>query len=148
VTRDGGASWHLVPLDLSGGAIASTQVAVLGSHAYAVVLGPQRTIRAIFHSSDGGLSFSRMREAGAGEPATLAGDAVPLLDGRLLVTTTERRWYVSADDGRTFERAEGNLPVVGRLARTPAGYVAYDLFGGGWAAFSSDGSTWRKLWIH
>lgn len=148
VSRDGGASWRAVPLNVSGGAIASTQVAVLGSHAYAVVLGPQRTIRAIFHSGDGGLSFAPTRQGGTGEPATLAGDAVPLLDGRLLVTTTDNRWYVSADDGRTFLRAEGNLPAVARLARTSGGYVAYNLFGGGWAAFSSDGSTWRKLWAH
>jgi hypothetical protein len=73
---------------------------------------------------------------------------VPLLDGRLLVAGTDQRWYASADDGRTFTRAEGTLPAVGRLARTTAGYVAYDLFGGGWAAYSPDGATWRKLQIN
>jgi hypothetical protein len=72
---------------------------------------------------------------------------VPLLDGRLLVTGTDQRWYVSADDGRSFSQAAGSLPPVGRLARTDAGYVAYQLFSNGWAAYSADGSTWRKLQI-
>ncbi|HEX5597432.1 MAG TPA: sialidase family protein, partial [Micromonosporaceae bacterium] len=112
------------------------------------VLGPDRAILALLHSADGGQTFTRTRKGNAGAPQSLAGAMVPLLDGRLLVAGGDRRWYISADDGATFTRAEGNLPAVGRLARTSAGYIAYDLFGGGWAAFSSDGSAWRKLQIN
>jgi hypothetical protein len=146
VTRDGGRTWQVRQLDAPVG--GSAQVSVLGHHAYAVVLGGDRKILAILHSADGGQTFTRTRTGG--EPATLAGEAVPLLDGRLLVTTTTQHWYVSKDDGATFAEADGSLPMVGRIRRTWAGYVVYDLFGpapAGWAAFSSDGSTWRKLHV-
>ncbi|HEX5540713.1 MAG TPA: hypothetical protein VFX60_04005 [Micromonospora sp.] len=148
VTRDRGQTWRTTTLDTPAHRISSVEVTFLGSHAYAVVLGPDRTITALYHSADGGQTFTRTRKENAGAPRSLAGAMVPLLDGRLLVAGGDRRWYVSADDGATFTRVEGNLPVVGRLARTSAGYIAYDLFRGGWAAFSSDGSTWRKLQIN
>jgi photosystem II stability/assembly factor-like uncharacterized protein len=147
-TLDGGRTWRTVNLDVPARDVTSVEVASLGSHAYAVVLGRDRSIGALFHSADGGRSFTRTRSGPAGAPQGLAGAMVPLLDGRLLMVGTDRRWYLSADDGATFTRAEGNLPAVGRLARTPAGYVAYDLFGGGWAAFSTDGATWHKLQIN
>jgi hypothetical protein len=155
-SRDGGRTWQPVTLDAPPG---QAQVSLLGRHAYAIVLGADRKIRAILHSVDGGQTFTPTRtgdDAGAepatddAEPTTLAGEAVPLLDGRLLVTTAANHWYVSDDDGATFTEAAGNLPIVGAVRRTWAGYVAYDLFGpapAGWAAFSSDGSTWRKLHI-
>jgi photosystem II stability/assembly factor-like uncharacterized protein len=146
-SRDGGRTWRLVGLTAPPG---RAQVSVLGHHAYAIVSGTDAGIRAILHSADGGLTFTPTR-TGGGQPETLAGEAVPLLDGRLLITTTAHKWYVSRDDGATFTEATGgNLPIVGGLRRTWAGYVAYDLFGpepAGWAAFSSDGSTWRKLHI-
>jgi hypothetical protein len=144
-TRDGGRTWEPVVLDAPSG---QPQLSVLGHRAYAVVVGAGRTIQAILHSADAGKTFTRTRTGGGAQPTTLAGDAVPLLDGRLLVTTTSHTWYVSDDEGATFD--EAGLPVVGSLRRTWAGYVAYDLFGGepaGWAAFSSDGGTWRKLHI-
>jgi hypothetical protein len=145
-SRDGGRTWVPKPLDAPPG---QAQISVLGRHAYAVVLGADRALRAILHSTDGGETFVRTRTGGTAEPATLAGEAIPLLDGRLLVTTGSRRWYVSDDEGATFAEARGSLPVVGPLRRTWAGYVAYDLFGApaGWLAFSPDGSTWRKLHI-
>jgi Photosynthesis system II assembly factor YCF48 len=146
-SRDGGRSWRLVELDAPPG---RAQLSVLGHHAYAIVIGTDRDIRAILHSADGGLTFTTTRTGGGAQPDTLAGEAVPLLDGRLLITTTAQKWYVSRDDGATFTEATGSLPIVGGLRRTWAGYVAYDLFGpdpAGWAAFSSDGSTWRKLHI-
>jgi hypothetical protein len=147
-SRDGGHTWRLVELDAPPGL---AQISVLGSHAYAMDIGADRRIRAILYSADGGLTFAPTRTGGDAQPATLAGEAVPLLDGRLLITTsTGHRWYLSGDNGATFTEATGSLPVVGGLRRTWAGYVAYDLFGpepAGWAAFSSDGSTWRKLHI-
>jgi hypothetical protein len=147
-TLDGGRSWRTVNLGVPARDVTSVEVASLGSHAYAVVLGRDRSITALFHSADGGRSFTRTRYDPLATPQGLAGAMVPLLDGRLLMAGTDRRWYLSADDGATFTRAEGNLPAVGRLARTLAGYVAYDLFGGGWAAFSTDGATWQKLQIN
>lgn len=149
VSRDGGRHWQAVPLDAPAGQVGTVQVSVLGRHAYAIVLGPRRDIRAILHSADAGQTFTRTRGPGEAEPSALAGEAVPLLDGRLLVTTSSR-WYVSSDDGATFKEASGSLPVVGAVHRTWAGYVAYDLFGpapAGWAAFSTDGATWRKLQV-
>lgn len=141
VTRDDGRNWKVTPLGVTG---QIAQVTTLGTHVYAAVLDANGLVQAIFYSVDSGIAF-RQTSAGGG---SVAGDLVPLLDGRLLVAGTDRRWYVSGDDGRTFTRAEGTLPAVGRLARTPAGYVAYDLFNAGWAAFSTDGSTWRKLQIN
>jgi hypothetical protein len=141
VTRDGGRTWKVTPLGVTG---EVAQVATLGTHVYAAVLDANGLIRAIFQSADSGATFRRTSTGGG----SMAGDLVPLLDGRLLVAGTDRRWHVSADGGQTFTRAEGTLPAVGRLARTPAGYVAYDLFNAGWAAFSTDGSTWRKLQIN
>lgn len=154
VSRDGGQNWQAIALPITvGGPVSAVQVSALGSHLYAVVLGQNRTIRAIFHSADGGRTFTLTRQTSSAEPATLAGEAVPLLDGRLLVTTETGRWYASQNDGASFTQVTGNLPEVGAVRRTWAGYVAYDLFGRGagsvgWTAFSPDGTTWRKLQIH
>jgi photosystem II stability/assembly factor-like uncharacterized protein len=139
VTHDGGATWQPQPLPAGG----TARVAALGSHVYAFVLDPSGRLGAVFHSADRGASFDPTGTTAL--PAGVAGDPVPLLDGRLLVAGPDGHWWVSKDDGRTFVRGGGNLPMVGRLARTAAGYVAYDLFHAGWSAFSTDGSTWRKL---
>ncbi|GIG85659.1 beta propeller repeat protein [Plantactinospora endophytica] len=148
MTRDLGSHWRTVELPGSDVPAGTVEVASLGSQAYAAVLGTGRTLLALFHSTDGGRSFTRIaRTARSGPPTGLSGAMVPLLDGRLLVTGTDRVLYVSADDGVTFQPAGGSLPTVERLDRTVAGYVAYDLFGSGWAAYSADGATWRKLQI-
>jgi hypothetical protein len=138
VTRDRGLTWATQSLPVAG----SARVAVLGPHVYVLVSEANGRLRAVFHSADRGLNFSLTGESGL--PSGVAGDPVPLLDGRLLIADPSGGWWISADDGRTFKRAGGTLPVVGRLARTPAGYVAYDLFHADWLAFSTDGSTWRK----
>ncbi|HET8682355.1 MAG TPA: hypothetical protein VFM54_10845 [Micromonosporaceae bacterium] len=147
VSRDSGRTWQRpqLPGEAAGAPTGtSVRVATLGTHAYAVVVGPGGQLGAVYHSVDGGRGFTRTRPGPDGEPATLAGDPVPVLDGRLLVATWTGRWFVSSDAGATFVRA-GELPRVGRLVRSPSGYVALDLFGNGWAAYSSDGATWRKL---
>lgn len=144
-TIDRGRSWKTTVLD--GGGTVTVQVSALGSHVYAAALDGERRLRGVYHSADGAATFDRTGPAG---PAPrLAGELVPLLDGRLLVTSTEHQWWISADDGRTFARTGGDLPSVGPLARTAAGYVAYELFSGdsGWLALSIDGTSWRKLQI-
>ncbi|WP_422771833.1 hypothetical protein ACN28C_01550 [Plantactinospora sp. WMMC1484] len=148
VTRDRGEHWRTVRLPGAASAARTVEVTSLGSQAYATVLGADSTVLALLHSGDGGATFTPTRSAGAGAPAGFAGAVVPLLDGRLLVAGTDRHLHVSDDDGATFRRAGGSLPVVGRLDRTAAGYVAYDLFGSGWAAYSADGATWRKLQVN
>ncbi|HEX5597738.1 MAG TPA: hypothetical protein VFX61_17240, partial [Micromonosporaceae bacterium] len=82
-TRDRGATWQTITLDAAGQEIRSVEVAFLGSHVYAVVLGPDRAILALLHSADGGQTFTRTRKGNAGAPQSLAGAMVPLLDGRL-----------------------------------------------------------------
>src|SRR6266508_3237431 len=103
---------------------------------------PYREILAIEHSTDGGRTFQRTFHGGV--PGTVAGDLVPLADDRLLLAGSDHHWYVSADHGASFRDAPDLLPV-NRIARTQAGYVAYDLLGGGWCAFSVDGVSWVKL---
>jgi hypothetical protein len=150
VSRDGGARWTTPPLEPVDGPVASVRVSTLGSVAYAVATGDDGTVRGIYHSADSGATFTRTG-SGGGTPAAIAGDVVPLLDGRLLAVSPgpaddpqSGDWWVSSDEGRTFVQAE--LPVVGRIDRTAAGYVANDFFRD-YAAFSRDGTTWRKLEI-
>jgi hypothetical protein len=149
VSRDQGRSWTVTVLSAQPTEVSGVRVATLGEHVYAVVLGPRTgpdvaPVRAIYHSTDRGARFGRSDPTRVGEPSQLAGDLVPLLDGRLLLVAGDGSWYVSADDGDTFAPAR-TLGHAGRLARTGSGYVVYGLFGGGWCAYSSDGSTWHKL---
>ncbi len=149
VTRDGGENWQTLSLADAGPDVYEVRVATLGRTVYAAALGPpgpvgtiHREIRAIYHSTDGGTTFQRTFYGGV--PGTLAGDLIPLADDRLLLAAADRHWYVSADHGATFADAP-DLLAVSRFARTQAGYVAYDLLGGGWCAFSVDGVSWVKL---
>jgi hypothetical protein len=147
VSRDAGASWAVRPLGAVGGTVESVRVSTLGPEAYAVVTGTGGPLLGIFRSTDSGAAFARTWAGGAG-PA-IAGDVVPLLDGRLLAVSPgvddpeAGHWWISSDDGRTFKQAEP-LPEVGRIDRTVSGYVAHDLFRD-FAAFTRDGATWRKL---
>jgi len=92
-------------------------------------------IEAVYRSVDGG-PFTLFAE----RPGTVAGEVVPLLDGRLLVAGPD--WYVGTS---TLARAGGSLPWVGEIQRTPGGWVAYDLFSADWAAVSRDGTEWQKV---
>ncbi|HYN93571.1 MAG TPA: hypothetical protein VES42_06950, partial [Pilimelia sp.] len=144
-TGNGGRSWTTRELPLVG----TARVAVLGTRVYAAVLEPGGgTLRGVFVSADRGATFAAPPARAAGAlAAPPAGAPVPLLDGRLLVAAGQA-WWTSGDGGATFSQGGGTLPVVGRLARTRAGFVAYGLFAAGYAAFSPDGLTWHKLNLH
>jgi hypothetical protein len=97
------------------------------------------TLHAVYRSVNGN-PFQRY---GPTETA-IVGDVVPLLDGRLLAAGP--MWYLSTD-GAAFKKDTGRLPYVGRFARTPGGWIAYNLFQSGFAAVSRDGVEWHKFTI-
>jgi photosystem II stability/assembly factor-like uncharacterized protein len=146
VSHDGGFSWQ--PVTFTGPAGSWTKVVPFGSEVYIIVVTGEpgtgtAAVRALYRSTDQGHTFARY-----GDPAgmaTLAGDLVPLLDGRLVAAAPG--WRISGVDGTDFRDGSPQLPWVGRLQRTDAGWVAYDLFGSGWAAFSPDGATWHKIHV-
>jgi hypothetical protein len=141
VTRDGGATWQSFELPASGeGAFA--QVAPLGADVYASVVTPSSyvdglVLRAVYRSAAG-----RPFLAYGSGSTTMVGEVVPLLDGRLVVAAPD--WYVGGPNA-PFQRNDGELPYVRRLARTPGGWIAYDLFQAGWTAISHNGQDWHKL---
>lgn len=163
VSSDAGRTWRTTALGqpLPGGGVR-TQVAALGTRLWVTVLGATRAdgydgstnvLRAVYHSTDGGRTFTATRLTGLDErppdPWYFTGDAVPLADGRLLVAGQERGWFVSSDDGATFHRVRGDLPPVASISRTVAGYIAHGGPQGQWGVyFSADGSTWRHLPVH
>jgi hypothetical protein len=144
VSRDQGRHWQTFQLPAAGDQ-AWAQVSPLGTEVYASVVSPRggqpypeaQTLHAVYRSANGG-PFQRYGPA----DTTIVGDVIPLLDGRLLVAGPS--WYVSANGDR-FLKAPGDLPYVGRFARTPGGWVAYDLFQAGYAAVSRDGAVWHKF---
>jgi photosystem II stability/assembly factor-like uncharacterized protein len=146
VSRDGGASWQVRTFP-GFPATAYARAAMLGGHVYAVVLQPAADASlpdrflAIASSLDGGETFAPVRPT-AGQ-ATIGGDLIPLLDGRLLIVDGAGHWLLSGDDGVSWHRLEG-LHATMRLARTEAGYVAYQM-ATIYTAFSVDGATWQKL---
>ncbi|MDP9797858.1 hypothetical protein J2S43_006370 [Catenuloplanes nepalensis] len=147
VTHDAGESWDLRSFGTTG--VEGISVAVRGTDVYVIVTGEDDAVLAVHHSADGGATFRATREAGAtGKPGSVSGEAVPLPDGRLLVASGGATWWVSADHGATFTKLAGSLPHVGELRRTTAGWVAENLYGSGYVAFSTDGLTWQKLWIN
>jgi hypothetical protein len=143
VSSDSGRTWSTIPLPAAEGAPdAWAQVSTLGNEVYVSVVDMDATGSLRLHNvyrGDGGDSFVPYPTS----VVTLGGEVVPLLDGRLVVGGPE--WMVSAGAGRPFVRAGGTMPLVGALRRTPAGWIAYDLFDDGWVAISTDGSTWQKV---
>jgi hypothetical protein len=144
MSRDYGRSWRKFPLPAAGGD-AWAQVAPLGTEVYASVVSPRGgqpypetvTLHAVYRSADGG----PFQQYGPTNTA-IVGELVPLLDGRLLAAGPG--WTISAD-GDQFRKAPGDLPFVGRFARSPGGWIAYDLFQAGYAAVSRDGVEWHKF---
>jgi hypothetical protein len=146
VSRDGGASWALTAFP-GFPANASARAAMLGRRVYVTIVAPQEAtaaperLLAVAASADGGATFGPPYPT-AGQ-ATIGGDLVPLLDGRLLRVDGYGHWLVSGDEGVSWVRLEGLHPTM-RLARTEGGYVAYQMTSI-YTAFSADGSTWQKL---
>ncbi|GGM31922.1 hypothetical protein ACFFX1_05665 [Dactylosporangium sucinum] len=140
VSRDDGRQWRTTAFEAAGEA----RVAMLGKDVYAMLVDPATTparLVGVVSSADGGVSWSAVQPT-AGN-ATIGGEAVPLLDGRLLIVDGAGHWLVSEDRGVSWHRLEGLHPTM-RLARTQAGYVAYQM-STIYTAFSVDGSTWQKL---
>jgi hypothetical protein len=146
VSRDDGASWTVTAFP-GFPATASARAAMLGRDVYVTIVAPQQAaptperLLAVAVSTDGGASFAAPRPT-AGQ-ATIGGDLVPLLDGRLLLVDGYGHWLVSEDRGASWVRLEGLHPTM-RLARTQGGYVAYQMTTI-YTAFSPDGSGWQKL---
>ncbi|MFI5906570.1 hypothetical protein [Dactylosporangium sp. NPDC051541] len=145
-TRDGGTTWTLTTFP-GFAPTATARAAMLGRQVYVTIVGPNEAtttperLLAVATSTDAGLTFTPPHPT-AGQ-ATIGGDLVPLLDGRLLMVDGYGHWLVSEDAGVSWTRLEGLHPTM-RLARTAAGYVAYKM-STIYTAFSVDGSTWQKL---
>jgi hypothetical protein len=141
VSRDDGRTWIVIRLPAGPG---TAVLSALGNRVFATVVTERGgdpypetlTVPAVYRSVDSGPFTPYLTT-----PATLIGDVVPLLDGRLLAAGPD--WQLT--DGSAFTPVGGSLPWLRRFARTPGAWVAYDLFRGGWAAVSTDGVTWQKL---
>ncbi|WP_432985625.1 hypothetical protein [Dactylosporangium sp. CA-233914] len=144
VSRDNGATWTVTAFP---GFPGTARAAMLGRGVYVTIVAPQEAaaaperLVAVAASADGGATFGPAHPT-AGQ-ATIGGDLVPLLDGRLLIVDGYGHWLVSEDEGISWVRLEG-LHTTMRLSRTEAGYVAYRMTTI-YTAFSVDGSTWQKL---
>lgn len=153
VSHDSGRTWKTTSLSEPATLVDAVAVGTLGAEVYAVARNKAGEVLGIYHSVDGGGRFEPTYVSSGADgpkPGPFTGDPVPLLDGRLLLVVprgTPSSWWVSEDAGSTFKPVL-NLPAVGSIRRTYAGYVAYDLFGSNWAAFSTDGANWQKLQIY
>jgi hypothetical protein len=157
VSRDDGRTWKVktFPAPAAG---AWAKAITVGSEVYAtVVTGETRsadtrrgyepgelTVRALYLSGNGGATFAPY---GDGQPVTMVGDLVAMLDGRLIVATPPK-FNVSSVDGTGFKPVPDDMPPVGVIRRTAVGWVAYNLFNSGWTAYTVDGQTWHKIIIH
>ncbi|MER7005656.1 sialidase family protein [Dactylosporangium sp. NPDC000555] len=147
VSRDDGSHWS-VSAFAGFPASAYARAAMLGRSVHVMVVspptepatGPDRLL-GVAQSTDGGATFGPVHPTG--DQATIGGDLVPLLDGRLLIVDGLGHWLVSENGGVSWHRLEG-LHATMRLARTEGGYIAYGM-STIYTAFSADGSTWQKL---
>jgi hypothetical protein len=140
VSRDDGRNWTLTTLPAAAPS-SYGQVSVLGIDTYASVVTPtdgKLRVEAIYRSLDRTPFVPYARDAG-----TIAGDVVPLLDGRLVAA--DGQLLVLPPGASRFEVASETLPDASRLAWTAGGYVAYDVAQPGYTAFSRDGATWQKV---
>ncbi|GAA2619385.1 hypothetical protein GCM10010399_58030 [Dactylosporangium fulvum] len=144
VSRDDGATWE--PHVFTGSFTGSSQARMVmhGRNVFAVIVDPStspESLLGVASSDNDGATFGPVHPT-VGQ-ATIGGDPVPLLDGRLLIVDGQGNWLVSENRGATWHRVTG-LHHTLRLARTQAGYVAYNM-STIYTAYSVDGSTWQKL---
>ncbi|HEV2780033.1 MAG TPA: sialidase family protein [Actinophytocola sp.] len=135
VSRDAGRTWSTAVLPfppvpayirVSPPAIAGTGPSV---YALATASLPDtlesRTLLAIFHSGDGGQTWTQTWRIKDQPPRTLGGAAVVTPDGALLVAPDDivGSPYRSRDGGRTFTAAT-DAPRLAAVRRTRTGYLA------------------------
>ncbi|HEU5469339.1 MAG TPA: sialidase family protein [Actinophytocola sp.] len=152
-SRDGGASWSVVPLPVVPGTVADqVSVTAAGSAVYALATGRRpdgwepRSLIAIYQSTDGGRSWTQTWWANGNPPRTLGGDAVVLPDGALFVAPDDvGPAYRSVDGGRNFEPVQDG-PRFHSVRRTWGGYLAVTTGGsGGGFLTSPDGVRWADV---
>ena len=151
-SRDGGRTWAVVEFPTVASAPGAwPKVASVGSRTYVMIVSGRADstslftpiqIMAIHRSIDGGHTFAPF--ASFGLPG-LAGDAVPLLDGRLLMASAGLS--MGSASGTFFMDAPPDVVFVRGIRHTDVGWVAYDLWDKGEAAYSTDGRTWRRITI-
>ena len=117
-------------------------VLVVRGDARQVDQGAPAEIVAIHRSADGGHTFAPI---GTTQLPQLAGDPVPLLDGRLIVAAPGLT--VGDAAGTRVTAAPYGGSFLGSIRHTDVGWVAYDVDGAGTAAYSTDGRDWRRLTI-
>ncbi|GAA1734993.1 hypothetical protein [Luedemannella helvata] len=151
-SRDAGVTWATVEFPtVETAPEAWPKVTFVGSRTYVTVVSGKANvgsihgatqIMAIHRSTDGGHTFAPF--AGYGLPA-LTGDAVPLLDGRIVVASAGLS--MSFPSGTRFVAAPDDVPYVRAIRRTDVGWIAYDLDRSGTVARSMDGILWQRLTI-
>jgi photosystem II stability/assembly factor-like uncharacterized protein len=145
MSADDGRTWTVTPVPWPGApADLGWAVAGRGTELLATATGRVDStgalgVLAIFHSDDGGRTWTKTRGP---LPDPVAGTPVAAADGSLLVNTQDGRALRSTDGGRTFTPAAPAFRGVAFWSRS--GYVAasgpdHPL------QFSSDGLHWRDL---
>ena len=133
-STDGGADW----IDLDPAGLPSLDI-----HAFAVDPRDAQSLYAavaakgLYHSRDGGESFTRLSERVGG---TVTGLAV-MPDGRILAADYERGLLISADHGATWRRPRQPVQVVG-LAVNPSNSKLVLGTGAGIEVSNDGGQSW------
>lgn len=153
-SHDAGRTWASAALPVPPD-VTIERIALAGNGRHRYALGTARrdggfeplTLAAIFHSTDGGRTWTHTRGAGRESPRSLGGIAVVKPDGSLVVAVDDvvGPSYVSVDGGRTFDPVADD-PGITDIRRTRTGYlaVAVDEPAGHYRA-SPDGVTWTDV---
>jgi hypothetical protein len=148
--RDADWAHYFLPA-VPGVSGAWAEVSTIGGEAFATVVSasaddkdpPSHTVHGIYRLRVGSTEFQPYGDGSS--LGIIAGALVPLWDGRLTAASKDV-WLVSKSDGTGFDLARGPSSVL-RIKRTGPYWAAFDLFRGGWVAISTDGVTWRKLFV-
>jgi hypothetical protein len=153
ISRDHGRTWSAAALPAPPD-VPIDRLAIVGSgqHRYALASAriaegfEPRALVAIFHSTDGGLTWTLTRVTGREPPRSVGGSAIVTPDGALFIAVDDvvGPGYLSVDGGRSF-KAVGE-PDITDIRRTRAGYLAVpiDRPAGHYRA-SSDGVIWTDV---